>query len=915
MMSWFRVFFASVWMLSISCVSMNSVADSSDSTGDISRGLAWLSSQQQADGSFRNNVTTATDWQASTEALQAFATAEQLNQLNTQALAAYLAGLNIPETELLSRRISASLLLGQPFTDDLATLELRQNSNGGFGDEDGFDSSVYDTLFALQVLANNSQNNQQLIYYAIEYLKGQQQSDGSFLLEGNLGSTSLTAQTLVSLRPYLFRFDVGSMMNRAQDYLLNHLDAQNSAESWEIAQVLLAIIPLTTDPALYQSALDRLSSRQLSDGSWSQDAFSTALAVKALQQLQDTAQITDPAQSALTGIVLSQNTLQPMINVRVTLTGGSVSVLSSSDGHFSVTNIQPGDFALTYESDGYYPVTQSGKLNEGQRIDLGSVLLTPIPDFGVIRGQITDASSANPLPGVQVTLSGEASASTLTDAEGYFHLVSSPGEITLTASMIDYVSASGSAALQAGTELVFSPALYSAETEPPEPPEPLVQVTGLIVDSSTMKPIEGATVSINQSTFTTESGEGGSFTISHIPIGMLHIQVEAQGYATVEEKTLVTQEGNMDIGVLVLQPDIPGTLTDLHGQIIDAESQQGIPYSQLQITQLDQAQEADPQVIFVNTDAQGFYQIDDIGFLAMELFAQADGFQSQVQTLKLNEHRRVTQDVTLTPFSAGGVTIPSLLTDDSTYGAYRPVNLTATLLNNGDAARRVQLRLGIFDNNNDVIQQISIGTDVDASGASLPVTLLPGVPVDVIGQWFTGDTPPDNYRLTLSVFDAMNGQILGEKLRYISIESEQHIESSELLASPRISRVGASETLSFAVRIRYTGNTEATYALNYDLLDPNGQPLLQRSEPLHLKPGDTSRLIQLPPEPLLFSQGGRFLLQAEIENQSLYITPAWITVAPATRIELSQELTPAEVLPGDDRLLNVEILLQGVEQP
>lgn len=914
-MSRIRVFLVSVWMLLVSSVAMNSEANSSGNSDDISRGLAWLSSQQQADGSFRNNLSTATDWQASTEALQAFASAGQLDHLNTQTLATYLAGLNIPETELLSRRISASLLLGQPFTDDLATLELRQNSNGGFGDEDGFDSSVYDTLFALQVLANNSQNNEQPIYYAIEYLKGQQQSDGSFPLEGNLGSMPLTAQTLVSLRPYLFRFDVGSIVNRAQSYLLNHLDTQNSAESWEIAQVLLAITPLTTDPALYQFALNRLSSSQLSDGSWSQDVYSTALAVKALQQLQDTAQITDPAQSGLTGVVLSQNTLQPMINVRVTLTGRNISVLSSSDGHFSMTNIQPGDFVLTYESDGYYPVTQSGKLNEGQRIDLGSVFLTPRPDFGIIRGQVTDASSANPLPGVQVTLSGEASGSTLTDAEGYFHLVSSPGEITITASMTDYVNASGSATLQAGTELVFSPALYSAETEPPEPPEPLVQVTGLIVDNSTMKPIEGATVSINQSTFTTQSGEGGSFTISNIPIGMLHIQVDAQGYATVEEKTLATQEGNMDIGVLMLQADVPETFTDLHGQIVDADSLEGIPYSQLQITQLDQARYDEQQVLFVTTDALGFYQVNNIGFLAMELFAQADGFQSQVQTLKLNEHRRVTQDVTLTPFSAGGITIPSLTTDDLTYGAYQPVNLTATLLNNGDAARRVQLRLGILDNNNDIIQQIFIGTDVDASGAPLPVTLLPGVAVDVSGQWFTGITPPDNYRLTLSVFDAMNGQILAENLRYISIESEQHIESSELLASPRISRVRASETLSLAVRIRYTGNTEATYALNYELLDPNDQLLLQRSEPLHLKPGDTSRLIQLPPEPLLFSQSGRFLLQAEIENQSLYITPVWITVAPATRIEVSQELTPAEVLPGDDRLLNVEILLQGVEQP
>src|SRR5690606_22309254 len=274
---------------------LQATAHSTNSSDNIDRGLAWLSSQQQADGSFRSNTMAATDWQASTEALQAFASAGQLDHLNTQTLAIYLAGLNAHETELLSRRISANLRLGQPFADDLATLALRQNSDGGFGDENGFDSSVYDTLFALQVLANNSQNNQQQIYYALEYLKGQQQADGSFVREENLGSMALTAQTLVSLRPYLFRFDVGSMMSKAQSYLLTQLNNQNSAESWDTALVLLATSPLTTDPALYQAALDRLRSSQLSDGSWSQDIYSTALAVKALQQLQDTDQTTDPA--------------------------------------------------------------------------------------------------------------------------------------------------------------------------------------------------------------------------------------------------------------------------------------------------------------------------------------------------------------------------------------------------------------------------------------------------------------------------------------------------------------------------------------------------------------------------------------------------------------------------------------------
>src|SRR5690606_41744642 len=65
---------------------LQATAHSTNISDNTDRGLAWLSSQQQADGSFRSNTMAATDWQASTEALQAFANAGQLDHLNTQTL-------------------------------------------------------------------------------------------------------------------------------------------------------------------------------------------------------------------------------------------------------------------------------------------------------------------------------------------------------------------------------------------------------------------------------------------------------------------------------------------------------------------------------------------------------------------------------------------------------------------------------------------------------------------------------------------------------------------------------------------------------------------------------------------------------------------------------------------------------------
>lgn len=865
----------------------------------IDKALLWLE-QQQVNGVFETPQSSSIAWQASQEALEAFVITDELSHLNTQALATFYDNKNNLETEFLSRRILLKLRLGQSFKNDLEILKSRQNRDGGFGSEIGFGSSVYDTAFALQAVAQDMFNHRQSVFAALEYLKSQQQMDGSFLFEGNHSAVALSSLVLTSLQPYLFQFDVGVLLSTTQQYLLNQINNSQNMPVWQQSMALLAVMPLTTDVGRYSHTLNQLRAAQQENGSWFQDVFSTALAVQALQRSQNTEQATDPAHAVITGRILAQGSQQPLASVRVSFDGQNEAAVSDSDGRFTLIKTTAGDFTLHYFAEGHYSVTQTGSLLNGQRLDVGVVQLTPKPDVGIIRGYITDAASAEPLSGVQISLAGGGAI--FSDANGYFRLIAAPGEVILTASHANYMSVTGSAIVQAGSELMFSPILYRIDEEQPDTH---VLLRGRVIDEATSLPLAGAQISINQGTFVAFSDGDGQFSVPNVSTGLLTIQLSAQGYNSVEARTLAASGGVQDVGTLMLQANVPSNGTVLFGRVVDAGTQEGVPYAQLQVT----------ESITVQADAQGAYRVDIADILEAGIFVQADGYQSQIYNLKLLAPRHYELNFDLAPFSVGGITITSLTPERIQYGAYQPVKFHASLINNGGAARRVQAQLTIRDANDNIVRQMTVGVDKDISGAALPVTLVPDIPVDMVGEWFSGAFPEGEYRLVLAVFDVMNQQVLAEKSGYIRIETDQTLDSIELLASPQISKVGAEEELRLAVRVGYRGNAAANYQLEYQLINPDDEVVLQGNEPLLLQPKDFSTLIQLPSEVFTFEQSGRFLLQANIAGQALSIAPVWITVAPATRIEVSQGLTPDEVMPDASRILHVEIQLQGVKQP
>src|SRR3989339_716555 len=86
------------------------------------------------------------------------------------------------------------------------------------------------------------------------------------------------------------------------------------------------------------------------------------------------------------------------------------------------TELAKGNYALTYEKDGYQTLTKNVSLGEGEAKDLGSVTLETEGALGGIYGNVVDIKG-DPIESVQIKLKGVKTKVTRTessDADGYY---------------------------------------------------------------------------------------------------------------------------------------------------------------------------------------------------------------------------------------------------------------------------------------------------------------------------------------------------------------------------------------------------------------------------------------------------------------------------------------------------------------
>ena len=200
---------------------------------EVTRGVTWLAAQVTSTGQLVNDTQSiATPFQTRVEAALAL---RLLNTLPSLLVTAVGAEQDDP-TEYLARKAIILSMNGADTSQILASLLNRQNSDGGFGAANAFNSGAYDTAWAVLALTQLGQSPGPNAIQARAYLRTVQQIDGG------IGEGS-DAQRLIETAFAAFAFRTGT----------------------EAASLAAA-----------QSAVNYLKLSQLADASWASSLYVTA---------------------------------------------------------------------------------------------------------------------------------------------------------------------------------------------------------------------------------------------------------------------------------------------------------------------------------------------------------------------------------------------------------------------------------------------------------------------------------------------------------------------------------------------------------------------------------------------------------------------------------------------------------------
>lgn len=547
--------------------------------------INYLTSQQQTDGSYVSQNSIATDFQSTSETVRAFNFVGESGQAGIPLARDFLDASAIRNTEYLSRLLVLAAQAGENTQDLVAELLQHQNNDGGFGDFEGFDSSVLDTAFALEAIAVSGQQPASLAN-TVAFLLARQTAEGAWADGSNEPSVYLSALTMRALWHYRTVFsDVTAALADAQNFLLSKRNAATGLwfETHESALALIALVPNIAEFSQLESILTDLRNQQLNDGSWDGDAYVTALVLRALAS-QPTPQPPVITTGNITGRVLNSVTKQPVANASVSINSLSLTVTTDSAGGFVFNDLDPSSYGLSVNAAGYSLISFSSVLvTAGVDTSLGDVLLSPLPTSGVLQGQVTDAATKQALAGVLISVSGSSVASTSTAANGSYTIVGlSPGAVMISLTKEGYLPVAANANVVAGGTLVLNPALTatSSATEPLPGTLATGLLRGRVTDASTGLPLSFAFVRVSSvgTTFNVRSVStsiDGTYEIADLETGGVTIQITKSGYLQASASATVSA-GN----ALVFSPGLVpegGDPASGTGGDVDQEALPGTP--------------------------------------------------------------------------------------------------------------------------------------------------------------------------------------------------------------------------------------------------------------------------------------------------------------------------------------------------
>lgn len=575
----------------------------------------WLLTTAGPNGSLATASDVATSNQSTSEAVRA------LKLVGAQAPSivaaeAFVLSQQYRGTEELTRAITAHVERGTSAQLLATELLTRQNQDGGYGELAGYQSTPLDTAFALTALVRAGQFTTSPNLASLNYLISTQGASGGWSIGSNEASVFVTAYALEAVWQFRHKYPAAVTSSaRAKSFLLAQRQSNALWRSdFESALALIALAPTQSTQGELSASVAALTSLRLSNGSWNNDVYATALALRAITLAS--APNANPDLTHVRGAVVDGDSLVAMSGVTVRLTGPSGSTRATdTQGAFVFPDLAAGSYLLAIEASGYPPLSATLNLRAGQTLDLGTLRLlrTATPTHARIEGHVTDAQGAD-LAGVTIEVTGVSPVQT--DAQGRY-LVSqvTPGSATITASKPGYFIARGTTTLLAGATVNFSPALREVQTAG-------FNITGTFTDSSNSQPLAGVRVAIvGSAQANVISDAAGVVSLSNLAAGEISIEISLSGYAT--RSVLVTANGGQTLDIstelTAIAPEAPPAFA-LRGRVTDAVTGGAIGGAAVSVAGAGSAT--------TTSDGAGNYVLEGLTPGAFTVTVSATGYQS-----------------------------------------------------------------------------------------------------------------------------------------------------------------------------------------------------------------------------------------------------------------------------------------------
>ena len=788
-LQWTRSTFSLI-LLSTAFVVLPGTAAAATLSPEVQKGLSWLQAQVQADGSLAGEAASiATPLQARSEAQK---TIELLaGSANTALYGALQADVE-PATEYLSRRLVTMDASDANEAALLTALLANQNPDGGFGGGIGYASDVLDTAWAVLALSGKLSVQDAHLGAAATFIESAVVADGGIAGQNDIERVALTSISLLALQGS-GDASAPAAIAKLSSWLLQQQQTDGSwlTDSYLTAQAMNALWPLVSDTTVKNVAGAFLLARQATDGSWSTDPFLTAVVLRAIAGIQGT--VASGTAGQLAGTVVDASSTQPIAAASVSLSGAATATATAAaNGSFAFTGLAAGSYQLTITAAGYSPATRTVTLAAGQSLNLGNISLAANLTSATVAGTVTDAATSTPLSGVTVTVTSGSTQTAKTGASGtYFVSNVTPGNVTVSAALSGYQTATGSATLVAGQTAAFSPALYATGSTIPG----TGTYKGKVISTATGQPLSGVAIVSGATTLGTTAADG-TFSLT-LSAGSFTSTFVLSGYVSVSQSFVMTGGATVDAGTVSLAT-IP-TTTSLHGHVLDSGSN---PISGATVQLVGGAS--------MQSAADGSYRLDNLGTGTLSIRVSAAGYAGQTYSLQVPQPTDIVQDFHLSAIQANGVALSAVAVLPSSTGPNTMITASSTLTNAGSTDFSGALMLLVADSGGKPVGTGGLyNTHDDPVGQ---VTLTSGQSIDLVGKWNSGQFAPGTYALTLRVVVPGSitrgtplGTLIVDRQGTTTITAASHF-SGTVAADPPVIRAGLNQAVALTATLRNDGN-------------------------------------------------------------------------------------------------------------